>query len=191
MSEETKQGIKSAVLENEYESGERCATKSHEKGSPVVGSFPKMDGHEYSTTGNELSDGLNMGRESESIPVEESPVTRLQEDPVSSPTKSFQSLYSSQSSKEGIKEVKMIPYISPFKETGVVQFEDTLSDEDYKHFDLIYESLLLEGKAGNLTDLAVSMMLAGKPPVWLPVIHGRLKHLIISSKDFLEKMKAK
>ena len=56
--------------------------------------------------------------------MEESPVTRSQEDPVSSPMKSFQSLYSSQSSEEGVKEAKMIPYVSPLKETGVVQFED-------------------------------------------------------------------
>ena len=69
--------------------------------------------------------------------------------------KSFQSLYSCKSSEEGVKEVKMISCVSPFKETGVVQFEDTLSEEDCRHFDLIYESLLLEGKAGNLTDLAV------------------------------------
>ena len=56
----------------------------------------------------------------ESIPMEESPVTRSQEDPVISPMKSFQLLYSSQSSEEGVKEVKMIPYISSLKETGVV-----------------------------------------------------------------------
>ena len=154
MSEETNQGVESAVLENGYKSGERCATKSHEKGSLVVGCFPKMEGHESSTTGNELSDGFNLCRERESIPVEESLVNRSQEDCVSSPMKSFQLLHSSQSSEEGIKEVKMIPYISPFKETGVVQFEDTLSEEDCKHFDLIYETLLLEGKAGNITDLA-------------------------------------
>ena len=52
--------------------------------------------------------------------VEESTVTRSQEDPVSSPVKSFQSLYSSQSSEEEVKEMKMIPYVSPLKETGVV-----------------------------------------------------------------------
>ena len=58
----------------------------------------------------------------------------------------------------------MIPSICPLKETRVVQFEDTLSEEDCKHFDLIYESLLFEGKAGNLTDLTVGMVLAKKPP---------------------------
>ena len=83
----------------------------------------------------------------------------------------------------------MIPYTSPLKETVVVQFEDTLSEQDCKNFDLIYESLLLEGKAGNLADLAVDMMLAEKPPAWLSVIHGRLQHLIISSKAFQEKRK--
>ena len=57
----------------------------------------------------------------------------------------------------------MIPYISSLKETGVVQFEATLSVENHKHFDLIHESLLLEGQAGNLTDLAVGMVLAESP----------------------------
>ena len=44
---------------------------------------------------------------------------------------------------------------------------------------------------GNLTDLTVEMVLAKKPSAWLPVIHGRLKHLIISSKAFQKKKKAK
>ena len=132
MSKETNQGVKSAVQENEYESGERCATKSHEKGNPVAGCFPKMDVYESSTIGHELPDGLNLGRERESIHVEESPVIRSEEEPVSYPVKSFQLLYSSQSSEEGVKEVKMIPYVSPFKETVVVQFKDTLSEGDHK-----------------------------------------------------------
>ena len=104
--------------------------------------------------------------------MEESPVIGSQGDPISSPVRSFQSLYSSQSSEEGIKGTKMIPYISPLKETGVKQFEYTLSEEDHRCFNLIYKSLLLEGKAGNLTDLAMGMVLAEKLPVWLPIIHG-------------------
>ena len=155
---------------------------------------PTLDYHEFSTTGNELPDGAGLSegvRETESVSVEQSPVIRSQEDPISSPAKCFQSLYSSQGSKEGMKEAKMIPYIPPLKETGVVQFEDILSEQDCKCFDLIYELLLLEGKAGNLTDLAVGMVLAEKPPAWLPVIHGRLKHLIISSKALQEKKKSK
>ena len=51
---------------------------------------------------------------------------------------------------------------------------------DHRSFNLIYESLLLEGKAGNLTDLTVGMVVAEKPPAWLPVMHEILKHLIIS-----------
>ena len=50
--------------------------------------------------------------------------------------------------------------------------------------------LLLKGKAGNLTDLTVGIVLAEKPPAWLPVVHGRLKHLIISSEAFQKKKKA-
>ena len=105
----------------------------------------------------------------------------------SSPIGSSQLLQSSQSSEED----KMIPYVPPLREVRVLWFEDTLSEEDHKNFDLIYESLLLEGRAGNLTDLTLGMVLAEKPPTWLQVMHERLKHLIISSEKFKEKKKAK
>ena len=62
-----------------------------------------------------------------------------------------------------MKGTKMIPYLSPLKGTGVIQFEDTLSEVANRSFNLIYESLPLEGKAGNLTDLIVGMVLAEKP----------------------------
>ena len=68
--------------------------------------------------------------------------------------------------------------------TMLVNFEDNLFDEDCFPFNLIYESLLTEGKTRNLIDLAVGMVLAGKSPAWLPVIHERLKHLIISPEAF-------
>ena len=84
----------------------------------------------------------------------------------------------------------MITYVPPLGEMKVLQFEDTLSEEDCRNFNLIYESLLMEGKAENLTDLTLGMVLAEKPPAWLQVMHGRLKHLIISSETFKEKKKA-
>ena len=84
----------------------------------------------------------------------------------------------------------MIPYVPPSEKIRVLQFEDTLSEMGHRTFNLIYESLLLEGKAGNFTDLTVGMVLAEKPPAWLPVMHGRLKHLVISSKVFQKKKKA-
>ena len=84
----------------------------------------------------------------------------------------------------------MIPYVSPLEEIRVLQFEDTLSKADHRNFNLIYESLLLEGKAGNLTDLMVEMVLVEKPLAWLQVMHGRLKHLIISFEVFQKKKKA-
>ena len=58
---------------------------------------------------------------------------------------------------------------------------------DHRNFNLIYKTLLLEGNAGNLTDLTVGMVLAKKPLGWLQVMHGRLKHLIISSETFQKK----
>ena len=102
----------------------------------------------------------------------------------SSPLGSFESLQSSHSSEGD----KMISYVHPLGEVKVLRFEDTLS---CKNFNLIYESLLLEGKAGNLTDLTLGMVLAEKPLAWLQVMHERLKHLIISSEMFKEKKKTK
>ena len=46
---------------------------------------------------------------------------------------------------------------------------------------------MLEGRAGNLMDLTLGMVLAEKPLGWLQVMHERLKHLIISSETFKEK----
>ena len=105
----------------------------------------------------------------------------------SSPIGSFQSLQSSQSGEED----KTIPYVPPIGEVRVLRFEDTLSEEDCKNFDLIYESLLLEGRAGNLTDLTLGMVLVVKPLTWLQVMHERLKHLIISDEKFKEKTESR
>ena len=33
----------------------------------------------------------------------------------------------------------------------ILKFEDTLADKDYRQFRIIHDSLLLEGKVGNLT----------------------------------------
>ena len=69
----------------------------------------------------------------------------------SSPTGSFQSLQSSQSS-EGGNGTSIIPLVGG---TRVLKFEDTLSKEDCRNLKLIYKSLLLEGRAGNLTNLTL------------------------------------
>ena len=103
----------------------------------------------------------------------------------SSPTGSFQLLQSSQSS-EGGSGTSIIPLVGG---TRVLKFEDTLSEEDCRNFRLIYEPLLLEGRAGNLTYLTLEMVLAEKPPKWLPVMYKRLKHLIINVDTFREKMR--
>ena len=78
--------------------------------------------------------------------------------------------------------------IPPLGVTRVLKFEDTLSKEDCRNFKLIYESLLLEGRAGILTNLTLEMVLAERPPTWLPVMHEKLKHLIIYTDAFREKM---
>ena len=71
----------------------------------------------------------------------------------------------------------------------ILKFEDTLADEDYRQFRVIYDSLLLEGKAGKLTKSTLEVVLAQKPTAWLQVIYERLKHLIISSETFQNKKK--
>ena len=104
----------------------------------------------------------------------------------SSPWGSFPSLSSSQISGNN----KMIPYVSPIGKVRVLKFEDTLSEEDHRGFHIIYESLLLEGSVGNLTDLTMGMVLVENPQEWLQVMHERLKHLIISSETFKKKKRA-
>ena len=58
-----------------------------------------------------------------------------------------------------------------------------------KQFNIIYESLLLEGRAGNLTKLTLEVVLAQKSPTWLQVMYERLKYLIISSETFQNRMR--
>ena len=71
----------------------------------------------------------------------------------------------------------------------ILKFEDTLADENYRQFKIIYDSLLLEGKVVNLTKSMLEVVLVQKPPAWLQVIYERLKHLIISSETFRNKKK--
>ena len=97
-----------------------------------------------------------------------------------SPMASFLSLDSEQSSEREGNE----PTVSMTRKVKILKFEDTLSEESRRQFEIIYESLLLEGKMGNLTKSMLEVVLAQKPPAWLQVIHERLKHLIISSETF-------
>ena len=101
------------------------------------------------------------------------------------PMGSFLSLNSEQSNER--EEGESIT--STTDRVKILKFEDTLTDEDHRQFEIIYESLLLEGKAGNLTKSTLEVVLAQKPPAWLQVMHERLKHLIISSETFQNKRK--
>ena len=90
---------------------------------------------------------------------------------------SFLSIESEQSSEEEEKvhDSAMVDRVK------ILKFEDTLADEDYRQFKIIYDSLLLEGKVGNLTQSTLEVVLAQKPPAWLQVIYESLKHFVISS----------
>ena len=102
-----------------------------------------------------------------------------------SPVRSFLSIESGQSSEEEEKEhdPAMVGKVK------ILKFEDTLTSKDSRQFKVIYDSLLLEGKAGNLTKSTLEVVLAQKPPTWLQVIHKRLKHLMISSETFQKRKK--
>ena len=97
-----------------------------------------------------------------------------------SPVGSFLSIESRQSSEDEEKEHD--PAMAG--KVKILKFEDTLTSKDSTQFKVIYDSLLLEGKAGNLTKSMLEVILAQKPPTWLQVIHVRLKHLVISSETF-------
>ena len=154
MSEET--DVDGGMMRTEVEQMEEGKVKSPESGGSPES--PKML----------IIDEVIQEREQEIIGVG------------SSPGESCPSLSSSQSSGSN----KMIPYVSPIGKVRVLKFEDTLSEEDCRGFNIIYESLLLEGMTGNLTYLTMGMVLAENPPAWLQVMHERMKHLIISSETF-------
>ena len=68
---------------------------------------------------------------------------------------SFPSLSSEQNS-EGEEKNPIVPVTNRVK---ILQFEDTLSEKDCRQFNIIYESLFLEGRAGNLTKSTLEMAL--------------------------------
>ena len=73
-----------------------------------------------------------------------------------SPVGSFLSIESEQSSEE-----KENVYDTPITDrVKILKFEDTLADEDYRQFRIIYDSLLLKGKVGNLTKSTLEVVLA-------------------------------
>ena len=92
MSEETDQGVKSIVVGDGHRSDwVKCYSKP-ETGGPASGCSPILDHSAVVTTGNELSGGFDLGsgvRQNELELVEESLVIGPQEDPISSPVRSF------------------------------------------------------------------------------------------------------
>ena len=73
-----------------------------------------------------------------------------------SPMGSFLSLNSEQSSEREEND----SIVSTTNQVKILKFEDTLAEESCRQFEIICESLLLEGKAGNLTKSMLEMVLA-------------------------------
>ena len=103
--------------------------------------------------------------------------------------KSLMGSFLSLSSEQNSEGEENDPIVSMTNRVKILRFEDTLSEEDCRQFKIIYESLLLEGRAGNLTKSTLQVVLAQKPPTWLQVMYERLKHLIISSETFWNRNK--
>ena len=144
--------------------------------------------------GHNLNEGITAVMMTEAMPdknsalekeVLESAEVNQSPDVLKLPMGSFLSLSSEQNSG-GEEEDPIVPATNRVK---ILQFEDTLSKEDCRQFKIIYESLLLEGRAGNLTKSTLEVVLAQKTPTWLQVMYERLKHLIISSETFWNRMK--
>ena len=74
------------------------------------------------------------------------------------PMGSFLSIDSEQSSRRE----ENASVTSTANRVKILKFEDTLADEDYSQFRIIYDSLLLEGKVGNLTKSTLEVVLAQK-----------------------------
>ena len=88
------------------------------------------------TEDNDLESGVPIFRQDSQL-----------SDNLESPMGSFLSLNSEQSSER--EEGESIT--SRIDRVKILKFEDTLSDMDHRQFEIMYESLLLEGKVGNLT----------------------------------------
>ena len=96
------------------------------------------------------------------------------------PMGSFLSIESEQSSEEEEK----VHDTTMANKVKILKFENTLADEDYRQFTIIYDSLLLEDQEGNLTKTTLEIVLVHKPTAWLQVIYEILNHLVISPKTF-------
>ena len=166
MNEENNSGAGLKIIESEVELGGRRIVGENnliEKTNPVTMT---------DITPNEsdiLESGVPIPRKDNQSPSS-----------LESPMGSFLSLNSEQSGEREEND----SIASTTNQVKILKFEDTLAEESHRQFEIIYESLLLEGKVGNLTKSMLEVVLAQKPPAWVQVIHERLKHLIINSETF-------
>ena len=103
--------------------------------------------------------------------------------------KSLMGRFLSLSSEQNSEREENDPIVPTTKRVKILRFEDTLSEEDCRQSKIIYKSLLLEGRAGNITKSTLEVVLAQRPLTWLQVMHERPKHLIISSETLWNRRK--
>ena len=145
MNEENNSGAGLKIIESEVELGERRIVGGNnliEEINPVM--MTDITPNESNILENEIS----IPRKDNQSPSN-----------LESPMGSFLSLNSEQSSEREEND----PIISMTSQVKILKFEDTLAEESHRQFEIIYESLLLEGKVGNLTKSMLEVVLAQKP----------------------------
>ena len=132
MSEESKPGAVKEIIKSGMELGKQRIDREH----------LSIKGIEPVTMTEIVVNWDERVKNGDSILEPEGPLINNSE----SPMESFLSIESEQSSKEEEKvhDTTMVNRVK------ILKFEDTLADEDYMQFKIIYGSLLLEGQAGNL-----------------------------------------
>ena len=61
---------------------------------------------------------------------------------------------------KGSEEEEKEPDPAMVGKVKILKFEDTLRSEDSRQFKIIYDSLLFEGRVGNLTESTLEVVLA-------------------------------
>ena len=171
MNEENNSGAGLKIIESEVDIGERRIVGENKL---IIEINPVMMTDITQNESDILESEVSIPRKDKQSPSN-----------LESPMGSFLSLNSEQSSERKEND----PIVSMTSRVKILKFEDTLEEESCRQFEIIYESLLLEGKVGNLTKSMLEIVLAQKPLTWLQVIHERSKHLIISSGTFQNRRK--
>ena len=133
MNEENNSGAELKIIESKVELGERRIVGGNNLIEEIN---PVMMTHITQNESDILESEVSIPRKDNQSPSN-----------LESPMGSFLSLNSEQSSERKEND----PIVSMTSQAKILKFEDTSAEESRRQFEIIYESLLLEGKVGTLT----------------------------------------